>query len=46
MKMILIILAAFAGLLISSFAILAFALTAIHHMNKYMKDTEDKYNGK
>lgn len=40
MKILLIILAALAGFIISTFAILAFALTAIHHMNKYMK--EDK----
>lgn len=46
MKILLIILAALAGFIISTFAILAFALTAIHHMNKYMKDTEDKHNGK
>lgn len=46
MKIVLVILATLAGFIISTFAILAFALTAIHHMNKYMKDTEDKHNGK
>ena len=46
MKILLIILAAIGGFIIVTFAILAFSLTAIHHMNKYMKDTEDKHNGK
>ena len=43
MKILLIILAAIVGFIISTFAILAFALTAIHHMNKYV---EDNYDGK
>lgn len=42
MKILLIILAALAGFIICTFSILAFALTAIHHMNKYMKE-EDKH---
>ena len=42
MKILLIVLAALAGFIICTFAILAFALTAIHHMNKYMKE-EDKH---
>lgn len=46
MKILLVILSAIAGFIICTFAILAFALTSIHHMNKYMKETEDKYNGK
>lgn len=42
MKILLIILVTIAGFIISTFAILAFALTAIHHMNKYMRE-EDKH---
>ena len=38
MKILLVVLAALAGFIICTFAILAFALTAIHHMNKYMKE--------
>lgn len=43
MKILLVVLAAIAGFIICTFAILAFALTAIHHMGKYMK--EDKNDG-
>lgn len=41
MKILLVVLAAIAGFIISTFAILAFALTAIHHMEKYMKEDEN-----
>ena len=41
MKILLVILAALVGFIISTFAILAFALTAIHHINKYMKEEDE-----
>lgn len=44
MKILLILLTAIAGFIIVTFAILAFSLTAIHHMSKYMKEEDKKHD--